>query len=91
MCYIVVVFIDGIGHTYQMNGKCDWNFTALPRYFTKLGSAKQRAHKLFNNTICNKVIVYKVDSQEILSTSFYKMWNEHKREKIVYELKKEEK
>lgn len=88
MCYIVVLFNEGIGHTYQTNGKCAWAFSALPKYYSILKSAKERAHKLLNSYVCSKVVVYKVEVHERLNTCLYNKWNKEERERIVYEIEK---
>ena len=88
MCYIVVLFHDGIGYTYQTNSKCAWAFSALPKYYKSLETAKKIAHKVSNAYVCNKVVVYKVDMSDRLNTCTYNKWNKEERERIVYEIEK---
>ena len=88
MAYIVVLFHEGIGYTYQTNGRCEWTFSALPKYYGRLQLAKERAHKLLNTYVCDKVVIYKVDISERVNTCVYNKWNKEERERIVYEIEK---
>lgn len=72
--YVLVVFCDGIGCTYQTNNKVKWFFTHSAVSYQKLACAKKKAEVLGRKYPNCKVCVFKVELEERLSCDQYKKW-----------------
>lgn len=72
--YILVVFDDGIGYTYQTDGNVRWFFNHSAVAYKKLAYAKRKAEILGRRYPNNKVCVFKTELDETLSCSFYRNW-----------------
>ena len=84
--YIVVLFFQGIGYTYQEDGKVHIFFHYSPLTYEKLGHAKNRADKLGQRYIHEKICVFKVELDEQISCDQYILWANDK-DRLVYETK----
>ena len=84
--YVVVLFYQGIGYTYQDDGKVHIFFHYNPLSYKKLGHAKNRADKLGQQYVHEKVCVFKVELDEELSCDKYISWANDK-DRLVYETK----
>lgn len=77
MCYIIVVFWDGIGHTLQGKDTLLWYFKYFPKYYVKLDCAIKRAKRLrAKYPSVEKVVVYKIDATERFSCSDFCNWDD---------------
>jgi len=72
--YIVVVFYQGIGYTYQWSGKIGIFFRAPAVAYKRLGCAKNTAEKLGREYLHDRVCVFKTELGERISCDQYKDW-----------------
>lgn len=72
--YILVVFHNGIGYTYQTDDNIRWFFTRSAVTYQKLSYAKTKAEKLGRRFPNCKVCVFKVEREESLSCDQYRDW-----------------
>lgn len=72
--YIVVLFNDGIGCTYQTDGKLHIFFHRTAVAYKKLAYAEKKAEKLGREYPNHNVCVFKVELGERLSCDQYKNW-----------------
>jgi hypothetical protein len=84
--YIVVLFWDGVGYTYQTDGKVHWFFTHPAVAYKKLAYAKKRAEEVGRTWVSSKVCVFKVELDERLSCDQYDKWCEDEN-RLMFEFK----
>lgn len=72
--YILVVFHDGIGYTYQTDDNIRWFFTHSAVRYQKLAYAKKKAEVLGRRYPNCKVCVFKAELNERLSCDQYHNW-----------------
>ena len=74
--YIVVVFYQGFGYTLQTDDKIYIFFHHPAIEYKKLGHAKNKADKVAQKWLHDKVCVFKVELDERLSCDQYDKWYE---------------
>lgn len=72
--YIVAVFHNGIGYTYQCDNAVHLFFNASVKAYEKSGHAINRAKKLLSKYKVDKVCVLKLDTKEDVYQTKLKDW-----------------
>ena len=74
--YIIVLFWDGVGYTYQTDDKVHIFFHHPAVAYKKLAYAKKRAEEVGRRWLNTDTCVFKVKLDERLSCDQYKNWCE---------------
>lgn len=84
--YIVVLFWEGVGYTYQTDNKVHWFFCHAVKAYEKLAYAKKCAEKAGRKWMNDKVCVFKVSLDDRISCDQYDKWYEDEN-RLMYEFK----
>ena len=84
--YIVVLFWEGVGYTYQIDNKVHIFFHHDAMVYEKLAFAKKRAEKVGRTWVSDKVCVFKIAQGERLSCDQYNDWYEDEN-RLMFEFK----